>query len=401
MRERNWDWKLEQYLEQYLERKRGIMGEEFGGERIPKLGFGLMRLPKIDNVRENPLDVERLKGMVDCFLAAGYRYFDTAYVYNDGASEEAAREALVKRHPREDFFLADKLPYWKAEKHEDLEELFSTSLERAGVEYFDFYLAHSLSASGYERCVELGVWDFLKALKKSGRARHIGFSFHDTADVLDRILTEQPEVEFVQLQINYVDWDSPKVQSAANYEVARKHNKPVIIMEPVKGGGLADMGEDIVRPLLEQRPDASIASWAFRYLASLEGVLAILSGMGTEEQLEDNIKTFDAFAPLDEVEREKLEEVRATLAARGTTGCTACGYCRAGCPARINIPEFLRILDDYRVYSSKVLCQHQFNVAAGGASAPRDCVVCASCESICPQNLPIIKLLEEVDSLFG
>jgi predicted aldo/keto reductase-like oxidoreductase len=377
------------------------MDEGYLGERIPKLGFGLMRLPKVGGAKENPIDVERLKGMVDRFLAAGYRYFDTAYVYNDGASEEAAREALVKRYPRTDFLLADKLPSWKAAVPGDLEKLFATSLERTGVEYFDFYLAHSLSASGYERCEELGVWEFMKGLRQSGRARHIGFSFHDTADVLDRILTAWPEAEFVQLQINYVDWHSASVQSAANYEVARRHGKPVIVMEPVKGGGLADMDASLAQPLLERHPQASLASWAFRYLASLEGIVTILSGMGNEEQLEDNIGTFDALSPLDEEERGRLEEVRAALAARKTTGCTACGYCRAGCPERINIPGLLKILDNFRVYSSKVLCQHEFNVVTGGAAAPVACIACGSCEGICPQSLPIIALLKEMDALFG
>jgi predicted aldo/keto reductase-like oxidoreductase len=371
------------------------------GEHIPKLGFGLMRLPKIGDVKDNPIDIERLKGMVDRFLEAGYRYFDTAHVYNDGASELAAREALVKRYPRERFLFANKLPYWKAANHADLEGLLATSLERTGLEYFDFYLVHSLGASGYERCKELGVWDFMRSLKADGRARHIGFSLHDTADVLERILTEQPYLEFVQLQINYIDWYSSRVQAAANYEVARRHGVPVIVMEPVKGGGLADMDASVARHLLAYRPQASVASWAFRYLASLEGIITILSGMGSEEQLEDNIRTFDAFTPLDAGERRMLEEVRAELAARETTGCTSCGYCLEGCPEKIAIPGFMKILDDFRVYSSKVLCQHQFNVALGGSAAPSACVACGSCEDICPQHLPIIQYLAEADKLFG
>jgi predicted aldo/keto reductase-like oxidoreductase len=377
------------------------MGARYLGEQVPKLGFGFMRLPKLDDVKENPIDVERLKGMVDRFLAAGYRYFDTAYVYGDGASEQAAREALVKRHPREDFLFADKLPYWKATERSELEGLFATSLERTGLKYFDFYLVHSLGASGYERCKELGVWDFMRTLREDGRARHIGFSFHDGAEVLDRILTEQPAVEFVQLQINYIDWYSQRIQAAANYEVARRHGVPVVIMEPVKGGGLADMDSSVARYLLEYRPQLSVASWAFRYLASLEGIVTILSGMGTEEQLEDNIRTFDALTPLDEGERRQLEEVRAALAARGTTGCTSCGYCLEDCPGKIKIPEFMKILDDFKVYSSKVLCQHQFNVALGGSAAPSACIACGSCEDICPQGLPIIGFLAETDGLFG
>lgn len=377
------------------------MGENYPGERIPKLGFGLMRLPKIGDGRNSPIDVEKLKGLVDRFLEAGFRYFDTAYVYDEGASELAAREALVKRHSREEFLFADKLPSKKANSYDDLEGLLNTSLERTGLDYFDFYLVHGLEAPRYAKSKELGVWDFMRSLKADGRARHIGFSFHDTADLLDQILTEQPGLDFVQLQINYVDWDSEKIQSGANYEVARRHGLPVTIMEPVKGGGLADMDRSIARRLLEYRPHASVASWAFRFLASLEGITTILSGMNSEEQLEDNIRTFDGLLPLDEEERKLLDEVRTDLASRRTTGCTTCGYCLKGCPEKLRIPQFMKILDEFKVYSSKELSQHHFDVMMKYFPPPSMCIACGKCEEECPQGLPIIDFLSEANSLFG
>jgi predicted aldo/keto reductase-like oxidoreductase len=338
--------------------------------------------------------------MVDAFLAGGFRYFDTAYVYNAGTSETAIRDALTTRHPRESFLLADKLPYWLAQSYADLEPLLDTSLERCGVDYFDFYLIHSLDQGGYERCLELGVFKFMEEMKAKGKASHIGFSMHDGADTLEKILSEQPAMEFVQLQVNYIDWENEKIQSRANYETACRHDVPVVIMEPVKGGGLADMNPAIAAPLLERSPDASVASWAFRFLSKLDNVLVMLSGMGTEAQVEDNIATYADLKPLDSDELASLKQVADALNAQETTGCTACGYCLDGCPEQIKIPSFLAILDDFKVYSSRVLCQHAFNVATGAGIGPANCIACGACEDICPQSLPIIDYLAETDELF-
>ena len=277
--------------------------EKYLGESIPKLGFGLMRLP----MNGEKIDVEQTKKMVDKFISEGFCYFDTAYGYNDGASEAAAKEALVDRYPREKFLLATKLPAWAgAKSREEAEQMFYTSLERTGAGYFDFYLLHNLGEERTHFFDDYDIWNFLQERKKEGLIRHLGFSMHDKADVLDRILTEHPEMEFVQLQINYADWEDPTIESRKCYEVARKHGKPVIIMEPVKGGTLANPPKEVTDILKTADAEASPSSWAIRFAASLDGVITVLSGMSNMEQMEDNTSYMKEFAPLSEDEQKVI-----------------------------------------------------------------------------------------------
>lgn len=281
--------------------------ESYLGENIPKLGFGLMRLP-MDGGR---IDLERTQEMVDRFISEGFSYFDTAYGYNDGQSEAVAKKALVDKYPRDRFLLATKLPAWAgAKSREEAEQMFYTSMERTGAGYFDFYLLHNLGEERTHFFDDYGIWDFLQERKKEGLIRHLGFSIHDKADVLDRILREHPEMEFVQLQINYADWEDSNIQSRKCYEVARKHGKPIIIMEPVKGGTLADPPEKVKAILKAADETASPSSWAIRFAASLDGVITVLSGMSNMEQMEDNLSYMKEFSPLSEEEQEVIRRAR-------------------------------------------------------------------------------------------
>lgn len=308
--------------------------ERYLGENIPKLGFGLMRLP----MNGQEVDEEQTQKMVDRFLSEGFCYFDTAYGYIDGKSEAVAKKVLVDRYPREKFLLATKLPAWAGAKNrEEAEQMFYTSLERTGAGYFDFYLLHNLGEERTRFFDDYGIWDFLQERKREGLIRHIGFSMHDKSDVLDRILTEHPEMEFVQLQINYADWEDPDIESRKCYEVARKHNKPIIIMEPVKGGTLADPPKEVKDILKAADETASPSSWAIRFAASLEGVVTVLSGMSNMEQMEDNLSYMKEFTPLSEEEQKIIEKARAVYGSFPKIPCTACAYCMKGCPEHIGI----------------------------------------------------------------
>ena len=298
-----------------------------------KLGFGLMRLPKTDEA----IDVPQVCEMVDHFLAAGFTYFDTAYVY-DG-SEVAAKAALVDRHPRASYTLATKLHVGKCANAEEARKELETSLARTGAGYFDYYLLHALMANNVDKYEEFGLWDFVRELKANGTIRHYGFSFHDSPELLDKLLTEHPDVDFVQLQINYADWENPEVQSRACYEVARKHGKQVVIMEPVKGGALANPPEQVKALFDAAKPGASYASWALRFAASLDGVLAVLSGMSNLEQVDDNLATMSDFQPLNDAEQKVIQQAQHILGNSAAIACTACHYCTAGCPKKIAIPE--------------------------------------------------------------
>ncbi len=362
------------------------------GKDIKKLGFGLMRLPAQDQA----IDVEQVKKMVDKFMAAGFSYFDTAYVYGNGASENAARDALVKRYPRDSFQLADKMPLFHVKSEADYEPLFRESLERAGVDYFDFYLMHNMSGDAIQKVEETNGWAFMRGLKESGRAKHIGFSFHGTPEDLDGVLTRHPEVEFVQLQVNYADWENPDVRSRECVETCRKHGKPIVIMEPVKGGSLAGLNNEIRGIFTKANPEASIPSWAIRYAASIDGVITVLSGMSNEAQMEDNISYMKDFQPLTDEERGVIAEALEAMAKIPQIPCTGCRYCVDDCPMQINIPGFFRTYNTYLMFAGEQSFKNGYARTASRGGKASDCVECGSCEEHCPQHLEIRDLLKKI-----
>jgi predicted aldo/keto reductase-like oxidoreductase len=373
-------------------------------EKVAKLGFGLMRLPMLNEA----INMAETQYMIDLFMENGFSYFDTAYVYMGGKSEETARSILVNRYPRDSFQLATKMPVWLLKKTSDMDRIFNEQLQRTGTGYFDFYLLHGLSSvvsdrfpsSNTAKADEFGAWDFLKRIKQEGRAKHTGFSFHDSAEVLDRLLCEHPETEFVQLQINYADWEDVVIQSRACYETARKHGKPVIVMESVKGGTLANLRPDIAALFKEAKPALSLASWAIRYAASFEGIITVLSGMSNIEQMRDNVSFMGDFKPLDDTEKALVEKAAEELRKIPLIGCTGCRYCVDDCPQNINIPKAFELVNDYRIYKNIVYSKYRYKngMAQGGKAA--DCVECGSCINYCPQKLEIPALLKEAVSLF-
>jgi len=371
--------------------------EHYLGESIPKLGFGLMRLPRTGE----SIDLEQTKQMVDLFMDAGFRYFDTAYGYRD--SEAAIKTTLVDRYPRESYLLATKLPAWAdANSKEEAEQMFYTSLERTGAGYFDFYLLHNVGQTRTAKFDEYGIWDFLQKRKEEGLIRHLGFSCHDNAQALDKLLTEHPEMEFVQLQINYADWENPGVQSRLCYETARKHNKPVIIMEPVKGGLLSKLPPKVSAPLLAADPDASLSSWAVRFAASLPGVITVLSGMSTVEQMQDNLSYMKDFRPLSESEQAVIAQARSVMDSIPIIPCTACGYCLSGCPKEISIPWSMESMNLNRVYEDFNAAKMNYGISLFiQKKAPAgECIGCGKCEKVCPQQLPIMDLMKQASELF-
>ena len=349
-----------------------------------KLGFGLMRLPR---AASGEIDVQRTSDMVDDFFKAGGRYFDTAFVY--GGSEQATKKALVERYPRDSYYLASKLNAgaFAAKNEEEAKKEFEISLERLGTDYLDFYLLHALDRNNKSKYEEYGLWDYVKNLKAEGKIRHYGFSFHDKPEVLDEILTEHPDAEFVQLQINYADWDDPSINSGGCYAVAEKHNIPVIVMEPVKGGTLANPPE-VVR-------DASPASWAIRFAASLPNVMIVLSGMSTEDQMKDNLSYMKEFVPFTEKEDNVIIRARAALKSIDSIPCTACNYCTPGCPMQIRIPVIFECMNRYKLYQDLAAAKDDYSWKPGNAKASA-CIQCGQCEGACPQHLPIMNLLEEI-----
>ncbi len=358
-----------------------------------KLGFGLMRLPKVEGTQD--IDVEHTKRMVDAFIQAGGKYFDTAYVYE--GSEEATKAALCDRYPRESYYLASKLnaAEFACKSEEQAKNEIHVSLQRSGAGYFDFYLLHALGEGNKAKYDEYGLWDYVRKLKEEGLIRHYGFSFHDSPELLDELLTAHPDVEFVQLQINYSDWDDHLIASQRCYEVATKHGKPVVVMEPVKGGTLANPPQKVKDILLEARPDASFASWAIRFVASLPNVMMVLSGMSNLEQMNDNLSYMSRFQPLSEEEQQVVERAREALHQSNDIPCTACHYCTPGCPMEIHIPEVFSVMNVYKRYGDLKAARNDYGWRPGGNKAS-ECLKCGQCEEACPQHLPIISLLEEV-----
>lgn len=363
-----------------------------------KLGFGFLRLPMIEQGEKKVIDIEVSKKLVDRYLELGGFYFDTAYTYLDGTSETGLRECLVERYPRDRYFLADKIPSWKPTSRENCWDYFNEMKERCGVEYFDRYMLHWLNAEHYAICEKFDGFGFLRELKEKGLAKEIGFSFHDTADVLDKILTDHPEVDCVLMQINYLDWENPAVQSRLCYETAVRHGKKIIVMEPVKGGTLATVPEKAFEIMEAAAPGRSPAEWAVRFVKSLPGVETVLSGMNAIEQVEQNIAIE---AGMSEEEYKVIEQVRAILQGESAIPCTACRYCCSGCPMQINIPEYFKLYNAIQRYPSdgwKITPAYAGLKKLGGG--PADCIGCKACESYCPQRLPITELLEKVKATF-
>jgi hypothetical protein len=360
-----------------------------------------MRLPLSDASDRSSIDQELVNRMIDAYLKDGFTYFDTAYVYHNGLSEVAFREAVAKRYPRDAFTITDKMPVWEVKSYEDYQRLFDIQLERCGVEYFDYYWLHALGKSSYEDSERLGGFDFVKKLKADGKAKHIGFSFHDNAEVLDRILTEHPEMEYVQLQINYIDWEDDNVQSRKCYEVATKHRKPIVVMEPVKGGSLAQLPEEAEKLLKSVQPNMSVASWAIRYAASLDGVLTVLSGMSNLEQTADNIGTMRDFAPLNDEEMATVAKVVEIIHGSIAIPCTSCNYCTEGCPEFIPIPEYFALYNNQRQFPMNSSARKgDYAKLTEGHGRASDCIACLQCESHCPQHIDISERMKEVALAF-
>ena len=363
-------------------------------ENIKKLGFGLMRLPKLEG---DVIDIEQTKKMVDLFMDAGFTYFDTAWAY--AGSEDAIRQALVERYPREKFQLATKNAAWiNCKTREEATAQFDTSLKQTGAGYFDFYLLHNLGEARTRYFDDFGLWDWMQEKKAQGLIKHAGFSFHSTPEELDAILKAHPEMEFVQLQINYADWENPAIQARGCYEVARKHGKPIVIMEPVKGGMLATPPKSVEEILKAAEPESSAASWAIRFAANLEGVITVLSGMSNVEQMQDNLSYMKDFNGLTEKEQETLKKAQEELKKIPLIPCTTCNYCAKVCPMEIGVSGSFTAMNYLTLYGSKdqALHQEEWLVGKHGRKSANECVKCGKWEEVCPQHIKIRDELEKI-----
>ena len=370
-----------------------------------KLGFGLMRLPHIEENGQSRIDMDLVKKMVDKFIERGFTYFDTAWMYCNGKSEEATKEFLVERYPRDKFTLTTKLPSYMLKNEDDRDKIFNEQLRRTGAGFFDYYLLHDVNSNSIKTFEELNCFDWIVEKKKQGLVKTIGFSFHDGPELLDRILTDYPQMEFVQLQINYLDWENKGVQSRACYEVAKKHNKPIIVMEPVKGGMLANVPQEVEAMFKAYDSSLSVASWALRFAASLENVMMVLSGMSDMAQLEDNTGYMENFVPLSDKEIAMAHRAADMINGNIEIACTGCSYCTVDCPKNIAIPQYFSLYNadlqekrsGKRSWTTQECYYETLNENYGKAS---DCIKCGKCEKMCPQHLEIRKNLEKVAAHF-
>ena len=371
---------------------------------MKKLGFGLMRLPLTDKDNPASIDLPLMEKMVDEFIANGFTYFDTAWMYCDGESENAVKTALCQRHPRDSFTLADKLHARYLTCKEDRDKIFNTQLEKTGAGFFDYYLLHDIGAEHYKIFNKFDCFSWISEKKASGIVKKIGFSFHDNAALLDEILSAHPEMDFVQLQINYLDWENDSIQSRLCYETARKHGKEIIVMEPVKGGTLANVPQAVSDMFLSHNPDLSVPSWAIRFAAGLDGVFMVLSGMSNLEQLRDNMSYMQEFKPLGDREVTMVHRAADIINGNIAIPCTGCEYCLSGCPKNIAIPKYFSLYNaDLQEIKEKAWTPQEayFENLCSLFGSPSDCIACGKCENICPQHIEIIKELKKVAKHFG
>lgn len=360
----------------------------------PKLGFGCMRLPLTDPNDQTSIDLDQFKAMVDTFMEAGGTYFDTAYVYHEGTSEVAVREALVKRYPRESFTIATKCLAWAQPDAESAKACLDTSLERLGVDYVDFYLLHNVGGVRTKKFDEYGMWEWAQQKKDEGVIKYLGFSMHDGADALEALLTEHPNMDFVQLQVNYLDWEDPVVEARKCMEVAEKHGVPVVIMEPARGGRLANLPERGKQILKAAEPELSEVSWAYRFCYFLPNVISVLSGMSTLDQVKENVAEWKSAKPLSDADKKVVEQALEALRSVGMIDCTNCRYCAKDCPAGVKIPEIMSLMNLEKMTEDRQFVKGLYDWQAKDGYASQ-CTQCGNCEEMCPQGINIIELLEE------
>ncbi|MDO5516087.1 MAG: aldo/keto reductase [Clostridium sp.] len=369
---------------------------------MKKLGFGMMRLPLKNADDPTSIDLKHVCRMADAFIEKGFTYFDTAYMYHNNMSEIAFREAVVKRHPRGSYTIATKMPTMMLKTESDHERIFNEQLEKTGVEYFDYYLLHCLNTRNYKTAEKLKTFEFCKNMRDQGKIKHLGFSYHDSPELLEEILKKHPETEFVQLQLNYIDWDNENIQSRRCYEVCEKYDKKVVVMEPIKGGTLAKVVPEAEKLFKDYAPKASVSSWAIRFAASRKNVFMVLSGMSNYEQLEDNTSYMTDFKPLSDEEEDIIKKAVGLINASIAIPCTACRYCVAGCPKNIPIPNYFAFYNSQKQFGNQSNAKFYYanfkaNDSYGNAS---DCIKCKQCEKACPQHLKVSELMQDVSEIF-